>query len=148
MSLEWQEPLWPNEKAPEEKIKNSEKQEAVENVEQELSPEVIEMIMEKVQDINKIGSNWSHISQKIDADLGYKKFESVLHNGLLGVNEDFNRKHIDDEHGFTLSFRVPPRLFKGIVHGGYNSKEIVRILREECKDGAYLPIYNMDGNLL
>lgn len=75
MAYEWQGPLRPNEKYPEEEIKNPEKQENI-KIEEELSPEIIEMIMGKVQDIHEDGIAFSFIK----AD----KFENVLSDGLLG----------------------------------------------------------------
>ncbi|MFA6973134.1 MAG: hypothetical protein WC238_00145 [Parcubacteria group bacterium] len=323
MKFEWQGPLRPNEKPSKEEIKNptkktvetqfiasksDEKPEDVkkpENVEQELSPEVIEMIMGKVQDINEIGTaysvvtsgrdttknilkdgflgnNWTsnkeswakkirkekkgvvffnivgterdrtdfkknslneynaiaksyYFKQKgreiaiifdlkpfrpasphkykyadrekqegrtfryaRDYDMNYeiedhitpsretaKQFyegelydeyggvDNMKHNGLLEKEHKFSEDEwalwipkVDTERGFTLSYRIPPRLFKGIVFQpdtdylkiekltpermSEETKNIALIMKEACgeKTELYLPIYDKTGNLL
>ena len=56
------------------------------NVETELSPEIIEMIMNKVQNINQIGTAYSVMHTQIDETQKQteEKFNQVLKNGLLG----------------------------------------------------------------
>lgn len=59
---------------------DKEKAEEIETVEKELSPEVIEKIMDKVQDINTEGVAFSVIENS--------KFRKILEEGLLGSYEE------------------------------------------------------------
>jgi len=61
----------------------------VENLEKELSPEIIEKIMEKVEDINKRGTAFSVISPEYPTpklESGESKLGSILKNGLVGTS--------------------------------------------------------------
>jgi hypothetical protein len=97
MSHEWQGPLQPGEKPPIEKENLAEKvdekpedkkSENVENVEKELSLEVVEMIMGKVQNINKIGTAYSVVA----CDRTRQKTKAILKNGFLGNNWTFDKE--------------------------------------------------------
>lgn len=58
-------------------------------IEEELSPEIIEEVMDKVKDINLEGQALSHVmaSEKTETDIG-DKLKSIFEYGLLGTSVD------------------------------------------------------------
>lgn len=116
MSHEWQGPLRPGEKPNMPLAENpaAEKPPKAENetaVEKELSPEVIEMIMEKVQDIDKEGTV-IHGAKDIDKN----KIKSILDKGILPPKEVKKIKEVrflhsifskhENKHQDEISFSV------------------------------------------
>lgn len=68
-------------------------------IETELSPEVIEKIIAKVQDINEYGTAYSSISNAYTNDP--EILESILKNGLLG-------RTADRDSGLSIYSNMPP----------------------------------------
>ncbi len=94
--------------------------------EQELSPEAIEKIMEKVQDIFEYGTAYT-CALGTDADFREHyltkdgKFEETLRNGVVGTARDIEtnvsqqtsewKKHLKEGHQVTVSFNIMGRSF-------------------------------------
>jgi hypothetical protein len=105
MSHEWQGPLRPGEKPSVESLTEradekpeDKKSEDIENVEKDLSPEVIEMIMDKVQDLDREGTAYSRIDEyslnDIEGDIEIKRQKEIVdplmaasNNGEISVKE-------------------------------------------------------------
>ena len=103
-------------------------------IETELSPEIMEMIMNKVQDIDKDGVAFSSISGQ-EGDL-LAKFSSILRNGLLGSMSGDGRKNSKEEwerhfkkhkrgmtKWLTVHFNIVGRSLFGNIHNSLSKNK-------------------------
>lgn len=75
----------------------NEKNKPTDNSEGQLSPEVLEKVMEKVQDVNRYGTAWSIVPEG--------RLKNIFTDGLLGVSEDregINRCNFYNENSKEL----------------------------------------------
>ena len=115
---------------PEQESENTEQPAAPEA---ELSPEAIERIMEKVQDINKKGTAWTLVSDTFplpQLKTREAKLESILQNGIIGTStkqEGLERSAFFNETGKSeyldaLKSRQETEVFFNIIGRSSNDR--------------------------
>lgn len=124
MSQEWQGPIKPNnEEIPPAENPAVEKPPKAEDkviLEKELSPEVVEMIMDKVKDIDKKGIAYSSLSLgAYKTETAKDRFLSALNNGLLGTTGGTANR----EEWIKISKSKPNRL---VVHFNITGRTLFR----------------------
>ena len=128
----------------------------------ELSPEIIQAIMDKVKDINKVGNAFSVVNNKYplpDLDNGENKLDSILKHGLIGTTPDqegmnggtfFNKTNAKTYVGL-LKQHKRPEVFFSII--GRTVGDRTRRLGKDIKTNAskvdeYGSLFGLDDNTI